>query len=263
MSTDWPSGWAGARRPMGATALRRGRAGGRGRPAGRRPDLDVRQGCLCRAGGRARAGPGAGRPPLPPGPGGGPVVGHSGRDQPVRPEGHHPRRWRHRHLAARAAGTVPGARPPWSGATRTRFRVRPGCCRWTGCTRPSPTPWWWSWPWPSPRRPPGSSGRPSWRPWRRRHGWSTWPGAGTSTPPTWWMRWARHRSPVPPWTSPIRSRCPTVIRCGTSTTASSRRTRPTPSRWWCRCWRRGSAPTWSDWRPGSRWSDWSTPSAGY
>ena len=100
-----------------------------GGTARRRADLDLRQGRLRRAGGRARTGPGPGGPAPPADPGGGPVLGHPGRDQPVRPEGDHPGRRRHRHVAAGAAGPVPGGgdggAPPVADPVPGAARVLP------------------------------------------------------------------------------------------------------------------------------------------
>ena len=96
-----------ARRPcrpaLGAAAVGGGRALRRRDPGARRPHVDLRQGCLRRAGGRARAGAGAGRAAGPRALRPGHVVDRAAGPQPPRRPRHDRGRRRHRRVVAAAA----------------------------------------------------------------------------------------------------------------------------------------------------------------
>jgi hypothetical protein len=191
------------------------------------------------------------RPGSPPGRGG------PRRDQPLRPEGDHPR-WRRHHLvAARAAGPVPGGghRGP---ARPDPVRVRPAPCQVGAAHDVLPARWWWYLALALTPETRGIIGAPELE-LMDESAWLVNVARGRmSTPTRWCPRSRPGRSPALRSTSPTPSRCPTATRCGICPTASSPRTPPTPSRWSCPCWPSGSAPTWPCSPPARPWSDWST-----
>ena len=254
----------GPRRPVGAAPLRRCRAGGRRRPARRRPDLDVRQGRLRRAGGRARPDPGAGRPPVPAGPGGarswGIPAGTSLYDQKVTILGgggiatsllEQLAPFRVDATVVRRTPGADGRRRPGAAGRRPsrRARRRPG-----GRARPCA----------HPGRPPASSARPSW----------------TSMPASAWLvNVARGRHVD---TGGAGGRTGAGSIAGAALDVTDPEPLPDGHPLWdlrqlhrhaahgrhhrdggAAAGRRGSAPTWSAWRRASPWWVWSTRSAGY
>ena len=226
----------------------------------RRAHVDVRQGRVRRAGGRARAGAGAGRaaPPRP-----------VRRRPPLGPPGRAPTCWAPASRSSAAAGSPRAC----CACSARSAATSPSCAarrrRWTGAARVvgeadlddalrgaqlvvlalaltpattgildrrrlellDPDGWVVNVARGAPhrhRRPRGGAGRGAHR--RRR-----------------------------PSTSPIPSRCPTGTRCGTSRGASSRRTPATPSRWPSRCSPSGCARTCGAAWPASRSSAPSIP----
>ena len=143
-----------------------------------RPPLDLRQGLLRRAGGRARPGPVPGRAPPPPTRVSARSWGEAGRNQPLRPAGDHPRR---RGITTelleqlapfRVEATVVrrhGRSVARGGPDRAGRRARRGAPGRAGGVPGSG---------PHPRDDRHHRRRPSSTSWTRRPGWSTWPGGG-------------------------------------------------------------------------------------